>query len=90
MDQRVNDQSFDRDLSMFVGELNGSTSGVNAEAVRQRYEMLAQTASALHESLAALRLSVKYLVFDLEATRRENAELKRRVFDMLRDDDDAH
>ena len=33
----------------------------------------------LQESLDYLRLSVKYLVFDLEATRRENAYLRRLV-----------
>ncbi|MEE2680775.1 MAG: hypothetical protein VX641_00215 [Planctomycetota bacterium] len=33
----------------------------------------------LQESLDYLRLGVKYLVFDLEATRRENAYLRRLV-----------
>ena len=33
----------------------------------------------LQDSLDYLRLSVKYLVFDLEATRRENAYLRRLV-----------
>ena len=35
--------------------------------------------TGLQESLDYLRLSVKYLVFDLEATRRENAYLRRLV-----------
>ena len=36
-----------------------------------------QTIGELQESLDYLRLSVKYLVFDLEATRRENDYLRR-------------
>ena len=44
---------------------------------RQRHERLRQTVCGLQESLDYLRLSIKYLVFDLEATRRENGRLKR-------------
>ena len=40
---------------------------------------LSQSIEELQESLDYLRLSVKYLVFDLEATRRENTYLRRLV-----------
>jgi hypothetical protein len=43
-----------------------------ADETRQRHERLRATVSSLQESLDYLRLSIKYLVFDLEATRREN------------------
>lgn len=33
--------------------------------------------SSLQESLDYLRISIKYLMFDLEATRRENTYLKK-------------
>jgi hypothetical protein len=36
-----------------------------------------KTISDLQDSLDYLRLSVKYLVFDLEATRRENQYLRK-------------
>ena len=42
-----------------------------------------KTVSDLQESLDYLRLSIKYLVFDLEATRRENKYLR----DMLNKQD---
>ncbi|MAJ45983.1 MAG: hypothetical protein CBC35_01625 [Planctomycetes bacterium TMED75] len=42
-------------------------------------EELQTSLGELQESLDYLRLSVKYLVFDLEATRRENAYLRRLV-----------
>jgi chromosome segregation ATPase len=48
-----------------------------AEETRQRHERLRQTVSSLQESLDYLRLSIKYLVFDLEATRRENGYLRK-------------
>ena len=43
---------------------------------RKRHEKMKQTIGELQESLDYLRLSVKYLVFDLEATRRENKYLR--------------
>jgi hypothetical protein len=36
-----------------------------------------QSLSSVQESLDYLRLSIKYLVFDLEATRRENGYLRK-------------
>ena len=40
-------------------------------------ERLRATVNTLQESLDYLRLSIKYLVFDLEATRRENTYLRK-------------
>ena len=48
-----------------------------ASETRQRHERLKATVSGLQESLDYLRLSIKYLVFDLEATRRENNYLRK-------------
>lgn len=48
-----------------------------ADETRQRHERLKATVSSLQESLDYLRLSIKYLVFDLEATRRENGYLRK-------------
>ncbi len=48
-----------------------------ADQARQQHERLRQTVCGLQESLDYLRLSIKYLVFDLEATRRENGMLRR-------------
>ena len=47
-----------------------------ADETRARHEQMRQTIGSLQESLDYLRLSVKYLVFDLEATRRENQTLR--------------
>ena len=47
-----------------------------AAETKDRHERMKQTISDLQESLDYLRVSVKYLVFDLEATRRENKQLR--------------
>jgi hypothetical protein len=40
----------------------------------------------VQESIGQLRLDMKYLVFDLEATRRERDELQRQASDSLDDE----
>ena len=44
--------------------------------------------STLEETMDFLRLQVKYLVFDLEATRRENMYLRRMLEGRRREGDD--
>jgi len=48
-----------------------------AGETQARHKKLKKTVNDLQESLDYLRLSIKYLVFDLEATRRENAYLRK-------------
>lgn len=48
-----------------------------AEETRDRHERMKKTVGELQDSLDYLRLSIKYLVFDLEATRRENQYLRK-------------
>lgn len=56
-----------------------------ADETKSRRERIQQSVSELQESLDYLRLSVKYLVFDLEATRRENAYLRKLIEESNRD-----
>ncbi len=48
-----------------------------ADETRARHERIKATVCNLQESLDYLRLSIKYLVFDLEATKRENGYLRK-------------
>lgn len=48
-----------------------------AKQTRNCHRNLKKSVSNLQESLDYLRVSVKYLLFDLEATRRENAYLRK-------------
>lgn len=56
-----------------------------ARETQERHSKLRKTVNNLQESLDYLRLSVKYLLFDLEATRRENGYLRK----MLEDQSDS-
>lgn len=44
---------------------------------KKRHEQLNATATGVQESLDYLRVAIKYLLFDLEATRRENSYLRK-------------
>ena len=74
----MNEQEFDLKLTKLMAEIDqlppGEQSAVRtlAEETKARQERLKQTVITLQESLDYLRVSIKYLVFDLEATRREN------------------
>jgi len=58
-----------------------------AEETKVRRDRIQQSVNELQESLDYLRLSVKYLVFDLEATRRENAYLRKLIEQSNREQD---
>lgn len=48
-----------------------------AEETKQRHDEIKNSVRTLQENLDFLRLGIKYLIFDLEATRRENAYLRK-------------
>ncbi len=60
-----------------------------AHETQARHAKLQETVHNLQESLDYLRLSIKYLVFDLEATRRENNYL-RKMIEQRDDDSNTH
>lgn len=52
-----------------------------AHETQARHEQLKTTFSKLQDGIDYLRLNVKYLLFDLEATKRENKQLKKMLHD---------
>ena len=48
-----------------------------AQKASDNHKQLEKSVSSLQESLDYLRVCIKYQLFDLEATRRENKYLKR-------------
>jgi hypothetical protein len=48
-----------------------------AQETKDRHDQIKKNVGALQESLDYLRLGIKYLLFDLEATRRENSYLRK-------------
>ncbi|MEX2219137.1 MAG: hypothetical protein WD749_10310 [Phycisphaerales bacterium] len=79
----MNEQEFDQRLGELMGQITSLPEADQgelaqlAEETRARHDKMRRTIGELQESLDYLRLSVKYLVFDLEATRRENQYLRR-------------
>src|SRR6185312_12649068 len=79
----MNESEFQTKLAELMGEITTLPQTERkkleklATETRERHERLRATVSSLQESLDYLRLSIKYLVFDLEATRRENTYLRK-------------
>jgi predicted component of type VI protein secretion system len=79
----MNESEFHTKLAELMGEISTLPAAERrklerlADEQRQRHERLRQSVCGLQESLDYLRLSIKYLMFDLEATRRENGMLRR-------------
>jgi len=86
----MDETTFQRKLAELVREIDTLPEAEKArladlaEETRQRHQKLKQTVSNLQDSIDYLRLSIKYLLFDLEATRRENGYLRK----MLEEDSD--
>lgn len=79
----MDEHTFQRKMAELIDrikELPGKPeAAAEASSSADQENGLKSSIGELQESLDYLRLSVKYLVFDLEATRRENAYLRRLV-----------
>jgi predicted nucleic acid-binding Zn-ribbon protein len=79
----MNDQDFQAKLTELISQIQHLPAPQRdqlqklADDTRDRHSRMSRAVSELQESLDYLRLSVKYLVFDLEATRRENQALRK-------------
>ena len=85
----MDEKTFQNKLANLMGEIDSLPAGERqklaklAEQTKDRHEKMKKNMTDLQESLDYLRLSIKYLVFDLEATRRENQYLR----DMINKED---
>lgn len=81
----MNEETFDRKLNELVAQIRTLPAGERqslellAEETRQRHRKLQETFKSLQETIDLIRLGSKYIVFDLEATRRENARLRKMI-----------
>lgn len=79
----MNENEFKTKLGELISQIDQLPAGQReqlhelAEQTRSRHEKIRQTVRDLQDSLDYLRLSLKYLIFDLEATRRENQYLRK-------------
>jgi hypothetical protein len=92
----MNEQDFQQKLGELISQISDlpeSQRGPLSQLVqetRDRHDRMKQTVGELQDALDYLRLSVKYLVFDLEATRRENDYLRKLIQGNGKDESDAH
>ena len=83
----MNEETFQRKLAELVAEIGSLPAGERekletlAAETKERHKQLKETVSNLQESIDFLRLSIKYMLFDLEATRRENNYLRKMLED---------
>lgn len=77
-----NESELSDQVDNLIGELENSGRPGAKELAKKAKEMhvnqkeFEKSISALQESLDYLRICIKYMVFDLEATRRENEYLR--------------
>ncbi len=81
----MNEQTFDRKLNELVTEIRTLPAGERqnlellAEETRLRHGKLQKTFKNLQETIDLIRIGSKYIMFDLEATRRENKRLRKMI-----------
>ena len=79
----MNEETFQRKLAELVAEIGTLPQDDRerlehlAEQTKERHQQLKETVGQLQGSIDFLRLSIKYMLFDLEATRRENAQMRK-------------
>ena len=84
---QMNEETFQRKLTELIAEIATLPAGdrdkleMLAEQTQERHKQLKDTVNSLQESIDFVRLSIKYMLFDLEATRRENEQLRKMLDD---------
>lgn len=79
----MNEQEFQEKLGDLIDQIGQLPSPQRehleklAADTKDRHQRMKKTVADLQEALDYLRLSIKYLLFDLEATRRENQYLRK-------------
>ena len=81
----MDDVNFREKLFELLKDIDGVTTPDKSKVVRlarktrKNQDLLQKKLGDLQQSLDSLRLGLKYLIFDLEATRRENTDLRKRL-----------
>ena len=79
----MNENDFQQRLGDLIQQVGALAPGQQetlsklADDTLDRHARMKKTVTDLQESLDYLRLSIKYILFDLEATRRENQYLRK-------------
>lgn len=82
---KMDNADFREKLFELMKDINGVTTPDKDNILRltkktkKGHDLLQTKLGNLQSSLDSLRLGLKYLIFDLEATRRENNDLRKRL-----------
>jgi len=83
----MDETNIEQKLNELVNEFGGASDPQNrkltmlAKEARLSQKKLKKSVDSLQESLDYLRMCIKYQLFDLEATRRENTYLRKLLED---------
>ena len=77
----MNEADFQKRLAELVAVIETLPEGDRlrqlAQETKDRHDQIKKSVNAIQDSIDFLRLGIKYMLFDLEATRRENAYLRK-------------
>jgi hypothetical protein len=79
----MNEADFQKRLAELVAVIETLPEGERdrlrqlAQETKDRHDQIKKSVNAIQDSIDFLRLGIKYMLFDLEATRRENAYLRK-------------
>jgi hypothetical protein len=79
----MDEAAFQKKLKELVAQIETLPEGERqrlramAEETQNRHADIRKSVSAMQENIDFLRLWIKYMLFDLEATRRENQYLRK-------------
>jgi hypothetical protein len=79
----MNEADFQKRLAELVSVIETLPEGERdrlrqlAQETKDRHDQIKKSVTAIQDSIDFLRLGIKYMLFDLEATRRENAYLRK-------------
>ncbi len=76
MDDKIIEKKIDEIVSQFCTEPSVKSTKRGKFGIPRHGKSKALNVDAVQDSLEYLRISVKYILFDLEATRRENKYLR--------------
>lgn len=79
----MDEAAFQKKLQELVGQIETLPEGERkrlremADETKARHANIKKSVTAMQENIDFLRLWIKYMIFDLEATRRENGYLRK-------------
>lgn len=88
----MNDQEFENKMNTMLSNIKNLPHDQQnkirqlVEETRQRHYAIHKAVKDIEDTIGSLRTNITYLIFDLEATRRENQQLRNLLDSQDQDD----